>query len=122
MTTPKDHRLDKLALFILAGISITGLVGIGAGILWWGMPTRGEGAEGLLNVVATGLLLFAREIVGSIRSAWQDQQVGSLSDKLHGSVPAKQPPPVPEDAADAARQTADAADERASEIEEEAKP
>ena len=97
--TQKDHRLDKLGLFILAGAGIGGLIALGGGVLMWGIPSAGEGAEGLLNVIATGLLLFSREIVGAIRAAWTDQQVGLMSDKLHSSkpVPPGQPAGTPED-------------------------
>ncbi|MEA3044584.1 MAG: hypothetical protein QOH47_2422 [Sphingomonadales bacterium] len=121
----KDNRLDKFALFVLAGLSIAGLIGLGTAIVLWGMPETGEGSEGLLNVIATGLLLFSREIVGAIRAAWQDQQVGQMSDRLHASAPVEPPPPAtpaPRDAKEAADQVADAAANEAATITEETKP
>lgn len=64
----------------------------------------------------TALLLSFREVIGSIRALYDHEDRANLTDKLAASTP-NETPPAPESAAQAARQTADAADRRAEQIE-----
>lgn len=63
----------------------------------------------------TAFLLSFQQTVGAIRSIWESQERTALAENLSQSVPAS--PPAPADATAAAQQTADAAQQRADQIE-----
>lgn len=105
-----DNRRDKVGLFMLAGLSI-GLIGAIAILSFFkGLP---RDAETLLGMVVTGLLLFARDIIASIRQAWQDVQMGKMGDQLANSTPIPANDSVPAGVEEAAEQVAEAAADEA---------
>lgn len=112
---PECHALDKLGLFILGGAVITVLGLIVAGAFW---AERGgkEQIDGVLvGGIATGLILFLRDIVGAIRAGWEEVTRGRMNDQLARSTPNAEGP-VPADAAAAGEQVALAAEEEAARI------
>lgn len=118
MKERNEHSLDKLGLFILAGLAIAVLGGIVYGSFYKGVP---DGSDALLGGIATGVLLFARDVIQAIRGAWGEATMGKMSDQLGKSQPVDGGP-VPADAAAAADQVADAAVERADEIRQDERP
>lgn len=79
---------DRLYLFVLAGLSIIGLIAIAAGAIFVRIPND---SQTLLGTIAAGLLLFGRDIVTTIRAAWTDERTGVLTDQLAGSTPVDRP-------------------------------
>lgn len=78
----RDHEY----LFGLAAICLVVLGGISAGAI---LKTIPNDSQTLLGTLVAGLLLFSRDIVSTIRSAWSDERTGQLTDHLAGSAPAK---------------------------------
>lgn len=106
------HRWDKLGLFILAGLVVIVLALIVAGTYWTrGVPEKGDV---LLGGIATGLILFLRELVASVRAGWEEVTRGKVNEQLARATPAADP--APQTAQDAATDVAHAAEQRADEI------
>ncbi len=108
-----DERA-KLGMMLLSGFSIAATAGIAAGAIHYRIPND---SQTLLGVIVGGLLLYSRECVQAVRAIMQDAKTGVLTDHLARSNPTNDNT-VPEDAAEAARMTADAADKKAGQIEE----
>jgi hypothetical protein len=107
-----EHRTDKLGLFMLAGLVVLVLGSIVVGTYWTqGVPDKGDV---LLGGIATGLILFLRDLVNAIRSSWEEVTRGkTLASLANAGPPASESGPVPKNAQDAADQVADAAVEKA---------
>lgn len=75
---------DRQALFGLAALSLVILGGIAAGAITSRIPSD---SQTLLGAISAGVLLFARDIVTTIRAAWTDERTGALTDALAGSAP-----------------------------------
>ena len=80
-----EHRLDKLGLFMLAGLVVIVLGVMIAGVYWRNsVPDKGDV---LLGGIATGLILFLRDLVTAIRSSWEEVTRGKMADRLAESPP-----------------------------------
>lgn len=75
---------DRIALFALSALGILGLICIAAGAIFTRIPND---SQTLLGVIASGLLLFSREIITTIRAAWTDERTGAITDQLAKSAP-----------------------------------
>jgi len=75
---------DRRALLWLAGLALVILGGIAYGALDTRVPND---SQTLLGAIAAGLLLFARDIVTTIRAAWTDERTGDLTSHLAKSAP-----------------------------------
>ncbi len=102
---------DRAALIGLAALALVALTAIALGTLFH--EVKGE-AVALLGTIAGGLVLFAKDIVTTIRAAWTDERTGALTDHLAASAPETQS--APRDAKEAAQDTADAAQQQADAI------
>jgi len=85
---------DRQYLFGLAGLALLILGGIAAGAITSRIPND---SQTLLGAISAGVLLFARDIVTTIRAAWTDERTGALTDQLAGSAPADRPSGTPTD-------------------------
>jgi hypothetical protein len=109
-----EHRTDKLGLFLLAGLVVAVLGAIVVGTYWTqGVPDKGDV---LLGGIATGLILFLRDLVNAIRSSWEEVTRGKTLDSLAAAGPSANDAPAPKDVRQAAEQVADAATDKADEI------
>ena len=114
MNPDPEHRLDKLALFILAGLVVCVLGGVVLGVFWRAtVPDKGDV---LLGGITTGLILFLRDLVNAVRSSWDAVTQGKVMDQLSQSSPANDNKQPPADAKDAADRVAGAAEEEADRI------
>lgn len=80
-----EHRWDKLALFVLAGLVVVVL-----GIMVWKTFSSGtvpDKGDVLLGGIATGLILFLRDLVAAVRQSWAEVTQGKTMDQLAGSNP-----------------------------------
>jgi len=87
MTTPRqpdpEHTKDKLGLFVLAGLVVAVLGIIVVGTYWTqGVPDKGDV---LLGGIATGLILFLRDLVNAVRSSWEEVTRGKVTEQLAAS-------------------------------------
>lgn len=114
-STPDScHSFDKLGLFMLAGLVVSVLGLIVVGTFWTNaVPDKGDV---LLGGIATGLILFLRDLVAAVRAGWEEITRGKTNEQLAGSAPATTPSPTPPDAKAAAGQVAEAAEEEARQI------
>ena len=79
------HRLDKLGLFALAGLVVVVLGLIVAGTYWTrGVPEKGDV---LLGGIATGLILFLRDLVAAVRAGWEEVTRGKVNEQLAQARP-----------------------------------
>lgn len=107
------HAKDKLALFCLAGFVVAVLGAIVVGVFWAKVvPDKGDV---LLGGVATGLILFLRDLVQAVRTSWEEVTRAETNKQLAGSGPPKLPS-APQTAVDAADQVAGAAADAADRI------
>jgi hypothetical protein len=84
-----EHTKDKLGLFILAGLVVLVLAIIVTGTYWTqGVPDKGDV---LLGGIATGLILFLRDLVNAVRSSWEEVTRGKVTEQLAQSGPANDP-------------------------------
>lgn len=80
-----EHKLDKLALFVLAGLVVLVLGGVVLGVFWRAtVPDKGDV---LLGGISTGLILFLRDLVTAVRSSWEEVTRGKTTDVLAGMNP-----------------------------------
>ena len=92
-----EHRSDKLALFILAGLVVLVLGGVVLGVFWRSVvPDKGDV---LLGGITTGLILFLRDLVNAVRTSWEEVTRGKITDQLAAStgpaeIPSAEPQPV----------------------------
>lgn len=113
MGVDPEHRSDKLALFVLAGLVVAVLAGVVFGVFWRSaVPDKGDV---LLGGITTGLILFLRDLVNAVRSSWEEVTRGRITDQLAAAGPANE---APKDAVDAAGAVADAATGKADQIRE----
>lgn len=120
MRPDTEHRWDKLALFLLAALVVVVLGIMVVGVYWTKIvPEKGDV---LLGGIATGLILFLRDLVNAVRSSWEEVTRGKTMDTLSQSQPTHDAAPPPQDAVEAAHQTAGAAVDKAEKIERKAKP
>ena len=64
------HAKDKLALFALAGLVVVVLgVMVVAPFAVKAMPDK---ADVLMGVIASGLILFLRDLVAAVRTSWEE--------------------------------------------------
>lgn len=113
MTVDPEHRSDKLALFILAGLVVLVLGGVVLGVFWRSVvPDKGDV---LLGGITTGLILFLRDLVNAVRSSWEEVTRGKITDQLAASAGPMDV--APQDARDAAHKVAGAATDAAAKIE-----
>lgn len=111
--TDKDvcHSWDKIGLFILAALVVLVLLAVVVGTYWTqGVPDKGDV---LLGGIATGLILFLRDLINAVRSSWEEQTRAATNEQLARSAPAVT---VPDDAAAAADAVASAAAREADQI------
>ncbi|MES2055979.1 MAG: hypothetical protein V4564_08580 [Pseudomonadota bacterium] len=93
MTLDPEHRLDKLGLFLLSALVVLVLGAIVIGTYWMrGVPDKGDV---LLGTIATGLILFLRDLVNAIRSSWEEVTRGKIAEQLNRSTPAPDDPARP---------------------------
>ena len=86
------HSWDKLGLFVVAGMVVTVLGGIVAGtFMGSGVPDKGDV---LLGGLATGLILFLRDLVTAIRASWEEVTRGETIKSLGSSVSTDETLPV----------------------------
>ena len=64
------HAKDKLALFALAALVVTVLGVIVVGTYW--TKTVPDKGDVLLGGIATGLILFLRDLVTAVRTSWEE--------------------------------------------------
>jgi hypothetical protein len=111
------HKLDKLGLFILAGLVVGVLGAIVVGTFWTrAVPDKGEV---LIGGISTGLILFLRDIVAAVRAGWEEVTRNQVNEQLALSKPAPRLLPSPKPLAGAgaaAEDVAAAAEDRAEEI------
>ncbi|KKC24679.1 hypothetical protein WP12_17750 [Sphingomonas sp. SRS2] len=88
------HRRDKLGLFILAGLVVLVLGAIVIGTFrTGGVPDKGDV---LLGGIATGLILFLRDLVAAVRAGWEEVTRGKTNEQLaKGSPSASSDDPMP---------------------------
>lgn len=80
-----EHRWDKFGLFILAGLVVLVLGLMIAGTFWTrSVPDKGDV---LLGGIATGLILFLRDLVAAVRTSWEEVTRGKTMDSLASSNP-----------------------------------
>ena len=83
MTDP-EHRLDKLALFVLAGLVVCVIGGVVVGVFFrLSVPDKGDV---LLGSIVTGLILFLRDLVAAVRQSWAEVTQGKTMDTLATST------------------------------------
>lgn len=105
------HSWDKVGLFCLAALVVAVLGVIVIGTYWTRtVPDKGDV---LLGGIATGLILFLRDLVQAVRAGWEEVTKGRVNEQLSRSTPVAV---APQNAQDAAEQVADAAVERAEEF------
>ena len=108
------HSWDKLGLFILAGLVVAVLGGIVFGTYYkLKVPENGDV---LIGGIATGLILFLRDLVTSIRASWEEVTRGKTMDTLGKAGPVGDGQPAPQSAIEGAEQTAAAAQDKADKI------
>lgn len=89
MTDP-EHRWDKLALFVLAGLVVIVLGVMIVGTFWTrSVPDKGDV---LLGGIATGLILFLRDLVAAVRQSWAEVTQVKTMDTLALSAPSESGP------------------------------
>lgn len=119
MIADVEHRLDKLGLFILAGLVVLVLGLVVGGVFFRGtVPDKGDV---LLGGISTGLILFLRDLVNAVRSSWDAVTQSRTMDALSKAGPVTDNAAVPESVAEAADQTAQAATDEAEKIGRKAK-
>ena len=75
-----EHRLDKLALFVLAGLVVVVIGGVVLGVFFrLSVPDKGDV---LLGSIVTGLILFLRDLVAAVRQSWAEVTQGKTMDTL----------------------------------------
>lgn len=108
-----DTKLEKLLLIGLAFVAIItlGVLGVLA-LRHGGMDAN---SAGMIGVIVTGLIAFAKDIVQAIRGYSMSAQLGKVTDQLAqaGPVPVD---PAPKSATEAADVVAGAADDAAAEV------
>lgn len=104
------HSWDKLGLFVLAAlvVCVLGIMVAGPFIVS-AMPDK---ADVLLGGIATGLILFLRDLVAAVRTSWEEVTRAETNKQLAQGGPT----PAPQNAKDAAEQTANAAVDEAAAI------
>lgn len=119
MTAPRqpdpEHTKDKFGLFALAGLVVIVLGGVVVGtFVTQGVPDKGDV---LLGGIATGLILFLRDLVSAVRSSWEEVTRGKTLETVANSAPVDSST-TPADAVEAAEEVAHAAEDKADEIKE----
>lgn len=84
------YKPEKIALLVLAGIAIVGLIVLAVATLR--AHTIDPNASALIGVVATGLIAFAKDIVQAIRSYTTGDQMNRMSDQLAKAAPPRDGP------------------------------
>jgi hypothetical protein len=114
------HSKDKLALFIIAGL-VVGVLGLMVALPFMVTPGKDGSIRGLpdkadvlLGGIATGLILFLRDLVQAVKASWEEVTRAETNKQLAASGPANEPPP--KNAVEAADRTAGAALEEAGKI------
>jgi len=84
------HSWDKLGLFTIAGlvVIVLGSMVIGPFVVA-SMPDK---ADVLLGGIATGLILFLRDLVAAVRASWEEQTRAETNKQLSQSAPANDGP------------------------------
>ena len=80
---------EKIALLVLAGLSIIALAAIAVLALRGG--TVDPNAAGLIGAIATGLIAFGNNIIAAIRGYTMSAQLGKVTDQLAASGPVGSP-------------------------------
>jgi hypothetical protein len=97
------HKWDKLGLFLLAGLVVLVIGGIVFGTYATkSVPDKGDV---LIGGIATGLILFLRDLVAAVRAGWEEVTRGHVNEQLAKSGPVEQTV-VPDSVKDAADQVA----------------
>lgn len=126
MTMPREKITDKLVLLVISGGLIIILLTIIIGL--FSTPRAlPNWAENVFVSIATASALKLGDCLATLVALSQGKHISQMGTQLAENVPKElakleKSAPVPADAAEAARQTADAADAVASGIEEEVKP
>lgn len=103
---------EKIGLLIIVGMIVVALTWIAIDAMDSGINSE---AATLVGVVVTGLAAFGKDIVAALRGYSMAAQLGKVTDQLAASQPPPSDPP-PADAAEAAQDTADAAQVKADAI------
>lgn len=112
---PRNDFSTTYEIGLLAVISIGVIVLLGIGVY------GASKSQAIFDPSA--YLVVLTLIVGAIKERWLSRSVDRMGQKLADSAPsAPEPEPAPKDAATGARQAADAADDKATDIEAKAKP
>lgn len=92
MQVDPEHRSDKLALFILAGLVVAVIGGIAFGVFWRSLvPDKGDV---LLGSIVTGLILFLRDLVNAVKASWEEVTRTRVTDQLAAGSPSGEPQTV----------------------------
>lgn len=79
------HRLDKLGLFVLAGLVVIVLGGVVLGtFMTEAVPEKGDV---LLGGLVTGLILFLRDLVNAVRAGWEEVTKSETNKQLANASP-----------------------------------
>jgi len=116
------HAKDKLGLFVLAGMVVMVIGGIVLGTFASkSVPDKGDV---LIGGIATGLILFLRDLVAAVRAGWEEVTRGRTNEQLAASGPTEPLKTVPKSSVEAAEQVAAEAQAEADRIgqQEEVKP
>lgn len=74
---------DRFWLLTLAMASLIVIGAISGLAIWKGLPDK---TDVLLGSVVTGLMIFMREIVATVRAWWTDEKTQRLTDQLSGTA------------------------------------
>lgn len=85
MKNDPEHRADKLGLFVLAGL-VVAVLGIMVGGTFYTKTVPDKG-DVLLGGIATGLILFLRDLVTAVRSSWEEVTRGKITEQLAAGSP-----------------------------------
>lgn len=80
-----EHMYDKFGLFVLAGMVVVVLGGMVVGMyMTRAVPDKGDA---LLGTIATGLILFLRDLIAAVRTSWEERSRTIITEKLADSAP-----------------------------------
>lgn len=90
MNADPEHKFDKLALFLLAGLLVVLLCAISAGILLskHAIPSAGVG---LLGTIVGGVITQFNSIIKLVQVSWESGAWSKMTESLAASGPAVDP-------------------------------
>ncbi len=106
--TDTDH--ERAGLIAITALIVVALVTVAIAVMRYKLTPE---AGTVLGLIVGGLLAIGKDTLSALRTYSTSAQLSKVTDQLAASSPGSS---APQDAKDAARQTADAADARAEEI------